>query len=76
MRIPIETLEKIKDELGSFEVGEGYDYNAITLRFGYWKKVDIEKLQSFFHDYIQVEENLVDEDEDCGRLYNYIVSNI
>jgi len=76
MKISIETLNNIEKDLGSFEVGVGHSCleEILTLRFGYWRKVDIEKLQSYLPNHIDVFENIVDEDEECGgELYNYMV---
>tara|TARA_R100000900_G_scaffold19246_3_gene15863 strand:+ start:408 stop:668 length:261 start_codon:yes stop_codon:yes gene_type:complete len=75
MRISIESLEQIANEFTSFEVGTSYRLGSLSLRFGYWRKVDIEKLKRILPKDITVEENLVDEDDECGgELWNYIIS--
>ena len=74
MRISIETLEKIANDCGSFEIGDGYTYGELTLRFGYWRKVNLETLQNLIPQHLEVKLNLVDEDDDCGELYNYIIT--
>lgn len=74
MRISIEVLEKIANECGSFEIGDGYTYGQLTLRFGYWRKVNLETLQTLIPQNLEIELNLVDDDEDCGELYNYIIT--
>ena len=48
---------------------------GITLRFGYWQKVDFEGLQELLPHYCKVTENIVDEDDDCGTLYNYNITD-
>ena len=75
MRISIETLEKIANDLGSFEIGDGYTYGELTLRFGYWRKVNLETLQNLIPQHLEVKLNLVDEDDECGELYNYIITS-
>ena len=75
MRISIETLEKIANDCGSFEIGDGYTYGELTLRFGYWRKVNLETLQNLIPQHLEVKLNLVDEDDECGELYNYIITS-
>ena len=90
MRIHINHLILLEEKYGTFEVGatttdgnkEGLLYKpvlAITLKFGYWKQVPAENLQSMLRSLavdssILVEENLVDDDPECGELYNYIIT--
>lgn len=71
MNIDTEALEKIRSELGQFEVGRviGGD-NRHYLRFGYWKQVDIDSLSEILRPLIVVEENS-DFDDDCGWKYSY-----
>jgi hypothetical protein len=78
MRIHINHLILLEEEFGTFEVGN--HLAGITLRFGYWRQIPVENLQSMLRSImvdssILVEENLVDEDEECGgELYNYIIT--
>jgi hypothetical protein len=76
MRITVNTLLEIQKITGrEIEVG-GKDDNTITLRFDYWRKLsesDLAKVKELLT-YRSVVENLVDEDDDCGALYNYIVT--
>ena len=80
MKISIEVLEKIANDCGTFEIGNGdreflHNKETMTLRFGYWRKVNFEILKNILNDkQYSVEENLVDEDDDCGELYNYIIT--
>ena len=76
MRITVNTLleiQKITD--CEVEIG-GKDDNTITLRFGYWRRLldwELEKVKELLT-YRSIVEQLVDEDEDCGKKYNYIVT--
>ena len=76
MRINVNTLSEIQKITGhEVEVG-GKNENTITLRFGYWNKLtdsDLAKVKELLT-YRSIVEQLVDEDEDCGALYNYIVT--
>ena len=76
MRITVNTLLEIQKITGhEIEVG-GQDDNTITLRFGYWKQLsesDLTKVKELLT-YRSIVEQLVDEDDECGELWNYIVS--
>jgi len=73
MRIDFSILKQIDKAFGPMEVGSSFEKDSITLRFGYWKQIDLEKLTSLLPHYMQAIENLVDEDDDCGELWNYII---
>ena len=76
MRLSIEILEKVANECGTLEVGTGYKQGQLSLRFGHWRKVDFDKLKGILPEHLTVEENLVDEDDECGgELWNYIISH-
>jgi hypothetical protein len=80
MRIGYKKFKEIKKWYGSSDFEIGYDSyftqgKGITLRFGYWQKVDFEGLQEILPDYCKVTENIVDEDDDCGTLYNYNITD-
>ena len=47
----------------------------LTIRFGYWNSVDLDGLKKLLPVNLSVTENLVDDDDDCGRLYNYEISD-
>jgi hypothetical protein len=69
--IDFKTLEKVKSEFGDFQVGQVMGgSNDIYLRFGYWKRVDVTKLQEIMGAGIRVVEDDLD-DDDCGTLYSY-----
>jgi hypothetical protein len=67
----IETLSKIKTALGSFTIDQGWiGYNEPYLRFGYWRRTNINELQSIIGDgYTVVEDDY--HDDDCGWKYMY-----
>jgi hypothetical protein len=44
--------------------------NDVYLRFGYWRKVNIGKLQELIGAGIKVVEDDID-DDDCGTLWSY-----
>jgi hypothetical protein len=77
MRLKIQTLSTIK--LANFDCSDieiGCGNSGLTLRFGYWKKLsdsDVEKVNDILPDYLHIVENLVDDDEDCGELYDYSI---
>lgn len=81
MKISINHLILLEEKFGTFEVGTTMtDGNpAITLKFGYWREVPVDGLQSMLRSLminsdITVEQNLVDEDEEYGEQYNYIIT--
>ena len=67
----ISTLKKIEAEFGDFEIkqvfGGSYD---VFFRFGYWRSVDVAKLQDIIGGSNEVVED-ADYDEDCGYLFMY-----
>ena len=76
MRIEIDKLVEIKKVVDcDVEVG-GVDDKTISLRFGYWNKIskdDLAKVNEILgHREIQLQ--LVDEDDECGELWNYLVT--
>ncbi len=72
MRLDFELLEDVKNKLGHFQIG-AQSQNVYTFRFGYWRRVNIAILDHILPNHLSVEENLVDDDEDCGELFNYII---
>lgn len=73
MRIGYKKFREIKKWYGSsdFEIGHGRE--CITLRFGYWAKIKLDELQQVLPDYFEITENVVDDDNERGPLYNYII---
>ena len=78
MRIDFRILKNIEEWYGSedFEVGDVNEKEAISIRFGYWSSVEFTELQQLLPHYLKVIENEVDEDEDTGVLYNYIIKRV
>jgi|TARA_B110000971_G_scaffold17462_1_gene16115 regulatory protein YycI of two-component signal transduction system YycFG len=78
MRIDFRILKNIEEWYGSddFEVGDVNEKEAISIRFGYWSSVELTELQQLLPHYLKVIENEVDEDEDTGVLYNYIIKRV
>tara|TARA_Y100000592_G_scaffold92985_1_gene155478 strand:- start:186 stop:425 length:240 start_codon:yes stop_codon:yes gene_type:complete len=75
MRLGYKKFKEIKKWYGSSDFEIGYDKDGLTFRFGYWNKVNIEELSDILPGYFTLTENLVDDDDDCGPLYNYKVSD-
>ena len=70
-KIDFKTLEKINNEIGEFEIGQTYGGgNPVYLRFGYWKQVDLNKLNEILGHLNTVVED-EDFDDDCGWQYSY-----
>ena len=70
-KISFETLTKINETIGEFEIGQTFGGgNTVYLRFGYWKKVDIDKLNNILAPINRVEEESI-YDDDCGEQFNY-----
>ena len=70
-KIDFKTLQKINEEFGEFEIGQvfGGD-NDVYLRFGYWRPVNIDKLNDILgHLNTAVEDEYFD--DDCGWQYSY-----
>ena len=75
MRLDIETLKKVENEFGAFDVSQILGgSNDLYLRFGYWGHVNAIKLQEIVGNSIKVVED-TDYDDDCGYLYMYRLIN-
>ena len=73
-KIDFKTLEKINETFGSFDIGQVIGMgNPVYFRFGYWKKIDVQKLQEILGQRNQVIENDI-YDDDCGFQYSYIIN--
>lgn len=69
--LSIEILKKIEAEFGEFDIKQVFGgSNDVFLRFGYWRRVNIGKLQELIGAGIRVVEDDID-DDDCGTLYSY-----
>jgi hypothetical protein len=62
--------EQIQAEFGKYNVDNVVGTTQMFLRFGYWQRVDVNKLQSILGDTISVIEDNLD-DDDCGTLFSY-----
>jgi hypothetical protein len=71
MRIDADTLVLIRSEFGEYDISQVVGgNNDVYLRFGYWRRVNLQKLQDLIGSSIQVvEDDLYD--DDCGTLYSY-----
>ena len=76
MRIGLSKLNEIAKVVKSddFEVGAD-ERDVLTLRFGYWRRLRIDEFNKINNilAHRTLVENLVDEDDDCGELWNYKV---
>jgi len=70
-KVSFKTLAKINEEIGSFQIGQtNGGGNPLYLRFGYWMRVDNEKLNELLdYEADSVEEEYYD--DDCGWKYCY-----
>jgi hypothetical protein len=66
-----ETLNTLEKTFGPFIIDKVWGgSNTPFLRFGYWNRVDVNKLQSIVGDKITIEEN-DSEDDDCLPRFMY-----
>lgn len=64
-------VAELAAEFGEFEIGQVMGgSNSVYLRFGYWGRVDVVKLQEMLGLGFKVVED-DDFDDDCGWLYSY-----
>lgn len=69
--LSIESLKLIESEFGSFDIKQVMGgSNDVYLRFGYWRRVNVGKLQQIIGDSIRVVED-DDYDDDCGYKFMY-----
>jgi hypothetical protein len=69
--LDIETLKQIESEFGKFDIKQVMGgSNDVYLRFGYWRRINIGKLQEIIGNGIKVVEDDID-DDDCGTLWSY-----
>lgn len=70
-KLNFSVLSKIEKEFGNFEIGQTFGGgNQVYLRFGYWNKVDVDKLNEMLNPLNSVWED-EDYDDDCGWKYSY-----
>jgi hypothetical protein len=71
--LSITKLKEIEAQLGEFEIKQVMGgSNDVYLRFGYWDRVSIQKLQEIIGQSIKVVED-DDYDEDCGYKFHYLL---
>jgi hypothetical protein len=71
MRLYLETIKKIEAEFGEFDISQVMGgSNDVYLRFGYWDRVDVQKLQNIVGGGITIVED-DDYDDDCGYRFSY-----
>lgn len=70
-RININTLKKIEAAFGEFDLDQAVGNDKeVYLRFGYWRRVNIDKLQSILSPF----NNVIEDDyydDDCGYKFSY-----
>lgn len=70
-KVNYKQLTEINEEFGDFEIGQVMGGgNDVYLRFGYWNRVDADKLQYILGNSARVVED-DDYDDDCGWRYSY-----
>jgi hypothetical protein len=66
-----DTLTLIKEQFGEFDIKQVCGgSNDVYLRFGYWRRVNLQQLQNLIGGGINVVEDDID-DDDCGTIWSY-----
>jgi len=82
MRLDLKTIAKIYQDAKAYgvdnvEIGaSAFNNGTITLRFGYWEKINdnlLDKINYVLPDHLHLDIQLVDEDDECGELWNYLI---
>jgi hypothetical protein len=69
--LDISTLKKIELEFGDFDIKQVWGgSNDVYFRFGYWRQVDVNKLNELLGNLNEVVEDC-DYDDDCGYQFMY-----
>jgi hypothetical protein len=69
--LDISTLKKIELEFGDFDIKQVWGgSNDVYFRFGYWRQVDVNKLNELLRNLNEVVEDC-DYDDDCGYQFMY-----
>ncbi len=69
--LSISKLKEIESEFGDFDIKQVWGgSNDVFLRFGYWSRVNVVKLQEIIGSGIKVVED-DDYDDDCGYQFMY-----
>ena len=74
MRLDFTTIKEVfeSQDTSEFQIGSSFEKNAISFRFGYWQKADVDKIKSLLPQYLTVKEQEI-YDDDCGWKYYYDV---
>lgn len=73
MRLHYEMLKRIHTQLGEFTI-ESYSEESQTglfIRFGYWNRIDFQKLTDLLPNGTQVYESIIDETDEGLTLWGY-----
>ena len=73
MRIYSHTFKKL-DELGDWDLTFAIGSGQPSIRFGYWRQVDLDRLRAILGAGVIVSEEVIEDDE-CGYLYLYDLVN-
>jgi len=82
MRLELKTIAKINRlaiayGLDNIEIGYSqFNNGSFTLRFGYWEKIKdelLDKLNYVLPEDLHLDKQLVDDDPECGELWNYLI---
>ena len=82
MRLDLKTIAKIYQDAKAYgvdnvEIGaSAFNNGTITLRFGYWEKIKdelLDKLNYVLPEDLHLDKQLVDDDPECGELWNYLI---
>ncbi len=69
--LDISTLKKIELEFGDFDIKQVWGgSNDVYFRFGYWRQVNVDKLNQLLGNLNEVVEDC-DYDDDCGYQFMY-----
>ena len=69
--LDISTLKKIELEFGDFDIKQVWGgSHDVYFRFGYWRQVDVDKLNQLLGNLNEVVEDC-DYDDDCGYQFMY-----
>ena len=75
-RIDLKTFSEIHKALASDSIQIGITNDKFYFRFGYWQQADDKSLKiinDLLPNHLCLQLELVDEDDDCGELWNYKV---
>ena len=71
-RVDITQLKKVEEVFGDFDIDQTYSPNSeVYLRFGYWERIDKNKLEEIIGNSIEERD---DYDDDCGYKFCYVLN--